>query len=217
MHADCYTLLDGWPSNAALVTDPPYGIGYKHGGGGLSGGLQGSLRVKPKHHGKTKTIHGDTTAFDPAPFLRFAVVCLFGADHFRARLPEGGTILAWDKSCGMGPDDDFTDGEFAWTNRAGIKRNVFRHLWKGLVCKKTGEGLNNPNQFRRLHTSQKPVALMAWCLDVCGVRTGLVIDPFMGSGSLGIACHRAGLQYLGVEIDPEHYAVARERLVRLCV
>jgi len=41
-----------------------------------------------------------------------------------------------------------------------------------------------------------------------------VIDPFMGSGSLGVACHRAGLRYLGVEIDPEHYATAKARLQR---
>ncbi len=64
------------------------------------------------------------------------------------------------------------------------------------------------------HPTQKPVAVLAWCLDVCGVRDGLGIDPFMGSGSLGVACHRAGLRYLGVEIDPEHYATAKARLQR---
>jgi DNA modification methylase len=55
---------------------------------------------------------------------------------------------------------------------------------------------------------------MEWTLKTCGIRDGLVIDPFMGSGSMGVACHRAGLRYLGVEIDPEHYATARERLRR---
>jgi DNA modification methylase len=78
--------------------------------------------------------------------------------------------------------------------------------WNGGTAKERNEA--------RLHSNQKPVGLMGWCLDVCGVRDGLVIDPFMGSGSLGVACHRAGLRYLGVEIDPEHYATAKARLER---
>lgn len=214
-HGDCYELLDGWPSDAALVTDPPYGIGYQHSGGGRPGlGLGAAHRFKKKHSPKTCRIHGDDRPFDPAPFLRFAVVCLWGADKYRIRLPEYGTLLAWDKDCGKGPEGSFCDCEYAWTSTK-TQRNIFRHYWRGLCCSKQGEGLDNPNQFRRLHVSQKPVALMEWVLKTCAVPAdALVIDPFMGSGSLGVACHRAGLRYLGVEIDPEHYATARERLTR---
>ena len=64
---------------------------------------------------------------------------IFGADHYRDRLPQGGTFVAWDKSCGMGPADSFADAEFAWTN-ARVKRNVLRYLWKGVACEKAGAG-----------------------------------------------------------------------------
>ena len=79
--------------------------------------------------------------------------------------------------------------------------------WNGATAKERGEA--------RMHSNQKPVGLMCWCLQQCAVSAdALVIDPFMGSGSLGVACHRAGLRYMGVEISKEHYATARERLLR---
>ncbi len=201
VNADCYTLLDAWPSDAALVSDPPYGIAYQHSGGGRGVGAR-------RHFGKA--IHGDDVPFDPAPFARFRWVLLWGADHFRARLPEGGTLLTWDKSpAAAGPDDSFVDGEYAWTN-VRCKRNVCRFLWKGVACVKAGE-----ENGKRYHPTQKPQGVCAWCLRVLDLPAdALVIDPFMGSGSLGVACHRAGLRYLGVEIAPEHYATARARLQR---
>jgi DNA modification methylase len=83
-------------------------------------------------------------------------------------------------------------------------------MWRGLVR----EGEENVSNGAKLHPAQKPVALLSWTLQMCGLTDGLVIDPFMGSGSLGVACHRAGLRYLGVEIDPDHYATAKARLQR---
>lgn len=194
VNADCYTLLDAWPSDAALVTDPPYGIAYCHGArkGGRLMGTDGMAIV------------GDDRPFDPAPFLRFATVCLWGANNFASRLPDSRAWLVWDKRDGI-PSNDQADCEFAWTNRPGVAR-LMTCYWNGGTAKERNEA--------RLHPNQKPVALLAWTLETCGIRDGLVIDPFMGSGSLGVACHRAGLRYLGVEIDPEHYATARERLTR---
>jgi len=198
VNADCYTLLDAWPSDAALVTDPPYGIAYQHSGGGRS----------PKwNRNNTKAVHGDDEPFDPAPFARFKWLLLWGADHFRARLPEGGTILAWDKTADLEFNDSFADGEFAWCN-VRVKRNVCNLMWKG-ICGMSGE------ERKRWHPTQKPIGLCGWCLKTLALPAEtLVIDPFMGSGSLGVACHRAGLRYLGVEIDPEHYATAKARLQR---
>ena len=197
VNADCYTLLDAWPSDAALVTDPPYGIAFAHGGGG------GCLARSTRFAGAA--IQGDDRPFDPAPFLRFATVCLWGANNFASRLPDSRAWLVWDKREGI-CENDQADCELAWTNRNAVAR-LKGHLWNGMLkASERGEP--------RMHPMQKPVALLAWCLDVCGVRDGLVIDPFMGSGSLGVACHRAGLRYLGVEIDPEHYATAKARLQR---
>lgn len=117
-------------------------------------------------------------------------------------------MLAWDKNPNeIGPADTFIDGEFAWTN-VRARRNVFRMMWKGLACDKKGE----ENGVRH-HPMQKPQRLCGWCLKTLALPSdALVIDPFMGSGSLGVACHRAGLRYLGVEIDAEHYATAESRI-----
>ena len=202
-HGDCYELLDGWPSDAALVTDPPYGIAYRHSG----------VNIRPIPGRKTqprvmarKMIHGDNKDFDPRPFLRFATVCLWGANHFADKLPTAASWLVWDKRDNRGQERSFGDGEIAWCN-VGRSVRIFRYLWQG-ICQAGEKG-------KKLHPNQKPIALMEWVLKKAKVgKDTLVIDPFMGSGSLGVACHRSGLRYLGVEIDPEHYATARERLKR---
>jgi site-specific DNA-methyltransferase (adenine-specific)/modification methylase len=196
---DCYELLDSWPSDAAIITDPPYGISYQHSG---RTGCKGRWS-----RGDNRAVVGDNTPFDPAPFSRFNWVLLWGADHFRSRLPDGGTMLAWNKIGTHEFSDSFVDCEFAWCN-AKVKRNVCNLLWKG-ICGMSGE------ERKRRHPTQKPVALCSWCLTTLKLPADtLVIDPFMGSGSFGLACHRAGLRYIGVEIVADHYATARERLLR---
>jgi len=210
VNADCYTLLDAWPSDAALVTDPPYGIGFKHSGRCNDRCIQSAETKARRKRTHARMIANDDRPFDPAAFFRFRWVLLWGADHFRDRLPQGGTLLAWDKSVGKGPASSFADCEFAWTNKPGVKRNICRFLWMGLACVKAGE-----DGGRRYHPNQKPQGLCDWCIKTLALpEETLVIDPFMGSGSLGVACHRAGLRYLGVEIDPEHYATAKARLQR---
>ena len=130
---------------------------------------------------------------------------LWGANHFRARLPEGGTFLAWNKAGDKDFNDSFSDAEFAWTS-AKVRRNVCNVMWKG-IC-----GMNGDER-KREHPTQKPIELCVWCLSVLRMPgNAIVIDPFMGSGSFGIACHRARLQYIGVEIDEQHFDTARRRL-----
>lgn len=196
-HCDLAEVLSLLPRNAVVVSDPPYNIAYQHGGGGL-----GSHDIR-----NLKPIHGDEVPFDPTPWLAWPRVLLFGADHFRARLPEGGTFIAWDKSVGQGPADSFADAEFAWTN-VKTKRNVIRHLWKGL-CKASGPETTQP----RFHPSQKPVAVMRTCIELLRPRPGQpVLDPFMGSGSTGVAAVTLGLPFVGVEIDAAYYATACDRI-----
>lgn len=64
----------------------------------------------------------------------------------------------------------------------------------------------------RIHPTQKPVALYAWLLQHYAKEGNKILDTHVGSASSLIACHRAGLQYWGFEIDPEYYAKAKERL-----
>jgi site-specific DNA-methyltransferase (adenine-specific) len=200
-HGDCREVLPLLEGVNALVSDPPYGIAYQHSGGGRAAP---GAKLPPVRNAN-RPIAGDASPFDPAHLLGFPSVLIFGADHYRDRLPQGGTFVAWDKSCGMGPADSFADAEFAWTN-ARVKRNVLRYLWKGVACEKAGE-----ENGKRYHPTQKPVGLMQRCIELLPYAE-LICDPYMGGGSTGLAALRMGRRFIGVEIDRRHFDVACERI-----
>ena len=208
---DCLELLAAGeiPKHAAIISDPPYGIGWqKHRGDGHGHRINNPEGAKANT--SFKTIAGDDGPFDPRPWLAFTKVVLFGANHFAQRLPETGQWLCWDKSVGTGPADSFVDGEFAWSS-VRTTRNLFRHLWKGVIR----DGQDAPSRQPKLHVSQKPVELMTWLIETARVRLGgLVCDPYMGSGSTGIAALQTGRRFIGIEIDPGHYHTAVERITR---
>jgi site-specific DNA-methyltransferase (adenine-specific) len=94
-------------------------------------------------------------------------------------------------------------GEIAWTNCfRGIR--LFRHLWSG-AYRASEPGYH-------VHPSQKPVALMRWCLDMFTVPGDLVFDPFMGSGPVARACYEMGRKYVGIEINEQYCQKAVDRL-----
>ncbi|WP_407059249.1 DNA methyltransferase (plasmid) [Ralstonia syzygii subsp. celebesensis] len=151
---------------------------------------------------------GDDQPFDPAPFLDFKRVVLFGANHFGSRLPDASCWLVWDKRDGSTSDHQ-ADCELAWTNLRGPAR-LFSHKWRGMI--RAGEE-NLSRGGVRVHPTQKPVALMLWALSLCKLDPGTVVfDPFMGSGTTGIAALRAGHPFIGIELDPEHFGRACERI-----
>jgi site-specific DNA-methyltransferase (adenine-specific)/modification methylase len=123
---DCLEILPSIRKQVdAVVSDPPYGIGYVHGGGGK--GLWPRENIRP--------IIGDDKPFDPVPWLDFKKVVLFGVNHYAQQMPASGSWFCWDKSVGIGPHDSFVDAEFGWCSLK-VRRNVFRHLWKGVACAK---------------------------------------------------------------------------------
>jgi len=66
---------------------------------------------------------------------------------------------------------------------------------------------------KRKHPSQKPVELMRWCLETARIGLGkVVLDPYMGSGSTGVACLTTGRKFIGIEIDPEYFEIACRRI-----
>ena len=194
-HGDCREVLSLVTADAC-VTDPPYGIAYMHSGGGKGVGAKRNHSIP---------IHDDNKLFDPAHLLGFQIVLMFGADHYRDKLPKGGTLIAWDKHRGIGPNDSFADAEFAWTNLK-IKRNVIRYLWKGIACEKAGE-----EGGRRWHPTTKPQGVMRWCLEQMP-QAYVIFDPYMGSGSTGCAAVALGRAFIGVEIDRKYFDMACERI-----
>jgi site-specific DNA-methyltransferase (adenine-specific)/modification methylase len=204
---DCLEILPSLSGIDAVVSDPPYGIGYVHGGRVT----ESSIGILGNKH-KLKPIHGDDQHFDPSLWTGFKNVLLWGADRFKTRLPDTGIFLAWDKHIGVGANDSFVDCEFAWCNTKP-KRNIFRHLWKGIVVSKQGDGLGNVKHFVREHPSMKPVALMTWCIGHFKLPVGsLILDPYMGSGSTGVAAVNLGHRFIGIEIDPDYFDIACRRI-----
>lgn len=176
-----------------LLTDPPYGIGYQHGTrkGGNMLGMDGHR------------IAGDTEPFDPTPLLTYPRVVLWGGNHFADRLPVSRGWLIWDKRTGT-PSNDQSDCEMAWTNLLNVAR-LFSARWSGRH--RTGREQRDG----RLHVMQKPVALMAWCIRLAQ-SSGLICDPYMGSGTTLVAAREHGYRAIGIELEERYCAIAVDRL-----
>ena len=113
-------------------------------------------------------------------------------------------IIVWDKKRrGM----DQADCEIAWTNLPGQSR-IFEYKWNGMLQE------NMKDKEERIHPTQKPVMLYSWLLSKYAKPGMKILDTHVGSASSLIACHRAGLEYWGFEIDPIYYKAAKERLER---
>jgi site-specific DNA-methyltransferase (adenine-specific)/modification methylase len=194
---DCREIAPGLERPAAVISDPPYGIGFAHGGGG------GCLARSTQFAGEA--IHGDAEPFDPAPWLGAAErVTLWGANHYAPRLTASPSWLTWDKRDGVCSNDQ-ADCEHAWTNNGGPAR-VFRHLWNGML-KASERGVV------REHPTQKPVALMRWCIEQAKVPPGgVILDPYMGSGSTGVAAMQMRHPFIGIEIEPRYFDIACRRI-----
>ena len=192
---DCREILPSLPKVDAVITDPPYGIAYAKGAGG-----------KGKHNVRNiEAIAGDAEPFDPAPLLEFADAIMWGANHYAARLPHGRWI-AWDKLAGMEAFDSFSDVEFAWHKGRG-KDRIFSHLWKG-ICKASEKGIGK----ERYHPTQKPIALMEFCIGQIADQALAIVDPYMGSGTTGVACVNMGRSFTGIEIEPRYFDAACKRI-----
>jgi len=190
---DCREILPELEGVDALVTDPPYGISFAHAGGG------GKLARSTSFGGVS--IVGDDQPFDPAPWLAFPEVVLWGANHFASRLPDASRWLTWDKRDGVCSNDQ-ADCEHAWTNLGGPAR-IKRHLWNGML-KQSERGVV------REHPTQKPIAVMEWCVEQTSGH--VVLDPYMGSGTTGMACVKLGRKFIGIEIEPKYFDIACRRI-----
>jgi site-specific DNA-methyltransferase (adenine-specific) len=185
---DCHEILPTLPKVDAVVTDPPYGISYD-----------------PKQYrGSFKRgVVGDDSEFDPRAFLEMAdEVILWGANNYTRHLPKGGW-LCWDKRTNEDADRILgSPFELAWVKNP--KRFKIARIMHASAINADGAGVP------RVHPTQKPIRLMKWCLGQSSAQT--ILDPFMGSGSTGVAAVQMGREFIGIEIDPKHFATARKRI-----
>lgn len=182
---DCREILPTLGKVDALVTDPPYGIG-------MDGGKVGRAEYEKLSWDKATDEDGIALARGLA---RWCVI--FGGNYYS--LPPSGHWLIWDK---QNDPTTFADFEMAWTNLGKSSRMV-RHLWSGpyMKVKET-----------RYHPTQKPQAVMRWCIEQIQPLPASVLDPYMGSGTTGVAAVSAGCKFIGIEAETKFFDVACRRI-----
>ena len=192
INGDCLEVMAVLPKVDAVVTDPPYGMKWN---GKVTRGVNGTGKAgKTRHYGKT--IINDNVPFDPTPFMSCKSI-LFGANHFPQHLRRGSNLV-WIKRTDEGFGSFLSDAEIAWFSE-GHGVYCFRDMTL------QGESRN------RVHPTQKPIALMEWCLGFLpDART--ILDPFMGSGTTLVACQRLGRQGIGIELDADYFEIACKRV-----
>lgn len=199
---DCRDILPSLPKVDAVVTDPPYGMRLEANRfADVSAQKEGLVR---REYDETDWDHED---FDPAPIMA-AIRCKhqfwFGADYYAERIPNKnkGSWLVWDKKL---PGMEATPGsefELCWSKQAS-KRAIIRIVWTGYLANEKGE--------QRAHPTQKPVDLMRRIIGRCG-EAQTILDPFMGSGTTGVAAVQMGRSFIGIEREEKYFQIACKRI-----
>lgn len=190
-HGDCLELLPQLPAGVvdAVVTDPPYGIGVD------------GQKFSTSSHGGRKS--HEFMGWDSGRISQSTVQSLlrvgnnaiiWGGNYYADSLPPSMGWLVWDK----GQSICSSDCELAFTTYPKALRRI---VLNRCVLLKDGSS----------HPTQKPVRLMEWCLDYAGDAT-TILDPFMGSGTTGVAAVRLKRKFIGVELEEKYFAIACKRI-----
>jgi site-specific DNA-methyltransferase (adenine-specific)/modification methylase len=189
---DCMEILPTLNKVDAVITDPPYGIN------------ENSKKVASRGKLATPKDYGDFD-WDKAPPSDSLIELIrtkgqyqafFGGNYFT--LPPTSCWLVWDKLNG---DNDFADCELMWTNwPKAVRRLQWR--WNGMIRQGNEE---------RYHPTQKPLEVMKWVITLCP-KSITILDPFMGSGTTGVAAIQMGRKFIGIERDPKYFDIACKRI-----
>lgn len=186
---DCREILPTLGKFDAVVTDPPYGINAARD------------RKSQKNGWRDYDAPGWDKERPPAELIsqiigsaRHAIV--WGGNYFTDALPPSSKWLSWDKGQ---TDFSLADFELAWCSFSGAARRIM--LPRSVALQDGKE-----------HPTQKPIEVMRWCIDKLpdGCRT--ILDPFMGSGTTGVAAVNMGRKFSGIEVEPKFFDVARRRI-----
>lgn len=182
---DCREVMATIPNVDAVITDPPYGIASTWNGG--SGHGWGKATSESGLRNEWDSEVPDKSTFDLI-LEKSKEQIIWGGNYFS--LPPSRCWFVWNK-----PERNFTlaEAELAWTNRDNVVR-----VYDG--------PRSDPG---REHPTQKPLALMEWCV---AKTKGVVLDPFMGSGTTGVACVNLNREFIGIEREPKYFDIARRRI-----
>lgn len=192
-HGDAAVILPTLAPVDALVTDPPYGIKEAAG----KNASRTNLAVAVDYG-------ADDWDNEPVPhwLLQQAVAkarhaVIFGGNYYP--MPPSSCWLVWDKD----NTGDFADCEIAWTNLPKAIRKI-QYRWNGM--------LRANNETRGEHPTQKPVGVMEWVIMQLPEDSQTILDPFMGSGTTGVAALNLGKKFIGIEREPKYFEAAVRRM-----
>jgi len=200
---DCLDVMREMPDKCVdlVLTDPPYGIGIDAGGFG---------RTKNIPHTKFDfTAQWDSTPPPEEVFKEMRRVSknqiIFGGNYFINYLTPTPCYLIWDKRCGVIPERTYADCEMAWSSFEKPAR-IYRFIWDGFI-----QG-DMQNKEKRIHPTQKPVALIEKIIQDYSKPGDIILDPFLGSGTTVAACINLERQYIGIEISPDYVLASQQRI-----
>lgn len=187
---DCREILPTLGKIDAIVTDPPYGIELKD-----------QKKSSGAHGGRREIKIGAWERMKPPDevfgllLYKAPNVVIWGGNYFAHCLPPSSRWLVWDK----GQRINQSDGELAWANFPGALR-IFTLNRAALAV----DGVE--------HTTQKPVKIMEWTIGQLPDGCGVICDPFMGSGTTGVAAVKLGKRFMGIEIEEKYFDASCRRI-----
>lgn len=197
---DCAELIGQLDRRCRVVSDPPYGMDWNTDSTRFSAS-EIKRGVGRKDWGD---IEGDAEPFDPAPWIEFREAVLWGANHYAQRLPVGRTLV-WLKKPAHLYGTFLSDAEIGWATGG---HGVFVHFRQfpppSRMAENDGKAVAHP--------TQKPLSLMEWCISTFTTEGAPILDPFMGSGTTGVAAVRLGRPFIGIERKERYFETAVKRI-----
>ena len=196
---DCLELMKEIPDNYfdLVLTDSPYGINIAS-----NGSVGGGKLAKVKDYGECKW---DSEIPSKEIFKEILRVSknqiIFGGNYFIENLHNSACWIVWDKN----NTGNFADCELAWTSFNTAVRK-FKYTWNGMLQE------NMSMKEKRIHPTQKPVALGRWILENYAKEGDKIFDPFSGSGSFLVACKNKGYDFVGCDREQNYVDGANKRL-----
>jgi DNA modification methylase len=195
---DCMEILPTLGGVDAVVTDPPYGIGADKGKPIKKRSFNGSRPVESRSYEDDWDDNRPDAELMSMVFSAGKFLVLWGGNYFADLLPASGAWLWWDK-CQTMPS--YGDGELAYTNLAR-KTPIKITLANNKIF---------ADRRPRYHPTQKPIEVIEWSVSLMP-NAQTILDPFMGSGTTGVACANLGRKFIGIEIEPKYFDIACERI-----
>lgn len=193
IQGDCLEVMKDFKDNQfdLVITDPPYGI--------YSDKKATGFAKKRIDWGLGNWDKKVSSEYFKQIFRVSKNQVIFGAQYYFDYLPPTKEVWVWDKKTG---DNFFADGELIWTSYRGTLR-IFRHQWCG-AFKDSERGQNAE------HPTQKPVALIKWCMRYTN-ESDTILDPFAGSGSTLRAAKDLNRKCTVIEINPAYIEIIKKR------